>query len=68
MLSDGEKVWLERINNNGGTWPDRPFLRDMENAIPLMRKGLVALEKPKSPYLPFAYITEAGRRALQEDG
>lgn len=64
MLTPGMWVWLDRLRTRG-TWPERPFLNDRENSIPLMQQGLVELIKPPAPYLPYAAITAAGRAALK---
>lgn len=71
-LSEAQVEWLRRIARTG-TWPDTPFLRDSENAAPLMRLGLVeAIDPPAFPGrakgLPYVIITPAGRRALQGAG
>lgn len=62
-LTSEERSWLERLAVRG-TWPDRPFLRDRETSSSLMRRGLAELVKPPTPYLPYARITDLGRRAL----
>ena len=71
VLTDNQRRWLERIAETG-FWPDRPFLRNPDSA-PLMRMGLVEVVKPKpedypgrSVPLPYAAITEAGRKALSQ--
>jgi len=64
-LTDGELKWLRRLADKG-TWPDGPFLRDAENSLPLMRKGLVEVIAPRAPYLAYAAITPAGRQALDQ--
>lgn len=65
-LTEAQLDWLERIDCNGGTWPDRPFLRNQEDSLFLMRTGLVELHQPKAPFLPFVAITPAGRAALAD--
>lgn len=67
MLTPAQCVWLERIGN-AGTWPDRPFLRDTECSLPLMRMGLVEVIKPDTPFLSYAILTPAGRALLQREG
>lgn len=68
-LTKAQHEWLKRIAVTG-TWPSRPFLRDTENALPLMRMGLVeAIEPDAEPGrarpLAYAAITPAGREALR---
>lgn len=64
MLTRGMWVWLDRLRTKG-TWPERPFLHDRENSIPLMQQGLVEVIKPPAPHLSYARITAAGRDALK---
>ncbi len=64
-LTDAELKWLERLAQ-AGTWPDRPFLRDVKTSASLMRRGLVELIEPSSRNLAVAAITPAGRSAIQE--
>lgn len=63
-LTSDERRWLERLAERG-TWPERPFLRDRETSVSLMRKGLAEVIKPSAPYLPYAAITPSGRDALE---
>jgi hypothetical protein len=50
------KQMLVRILDNGETWPDLPFGRE------LMQLGYVELVTPKAPYLPYAQLTRVGYR------
>ena len=65
MLTEAERIWLKRMADNGGTWPDRPFLASPE-AIPLMRRGLAEVIKPRGQCMPYAEITPAGLAVLKE--
>ena len=64
-LSPTEAAWLKRMDENGGHWPARPFLRSSD-ASRLMQLGLVEAIKPDAPHLSYVCLTTAGWALAEE--